>query len=78
MAIDAASFSELVAPIEYALDAQGRLVELHARMRNLRMETFDLIVDTVIRFDYGDPGPLPEPVPTLPPESPAPAPAAAN
>ncbi len=69
MAIDAEPFTELAAPIEFALDAQGRLVELHALLRNTNQETFDLLVDTVITISYDDPGKLPEPVPTWNPGS---------
>lgn len=64
MAIDAESFTELAAPIDFALDAEGRLVELHALMRNTNQETFDLVIDTIITFSYDDPGKLPDPVPT--------------
>jgi hypothetical protein len=64
MAIDAESFTEFKNGLEFALDDQGRLVELHALMRNKNQQTFDLLVDTVITFGYEDPGPLPEPVPT--------------
>jgi hypothetical protein len=67
MAVDAESFTVLVAPIDFEIDDQGRLIELHARMRNTRVDTFDLIVDTVITFGYDAPGPLPDPVPTAPP-----------
>jgi hypothetical protein len=69
MAIDAEPFTDLVAPIEFALDDQGRLVELHALMRNTNQETFDLLVDTVITISYEDPGKLPAPVPTWNPAS---------
>lgn len=67
MAIDAEPFTELAAPIEFALDAEGRLVELHALMRNTNQATFDLLVDTVITISYATPGKLPEPVPTWDP-----------
>ena len=65
MAIDAEAFTVLVAPIEFALDAQGRLVELHARMRNANQETFDLVVDTVITISYQGSRVLPAPLPLL-------------
>jgi hypothetical protein len=67
MAVDAEPFTVLVAPIDYKLDDQGRLIELHARMRNTNMDVFDLVVDSVIAFRYDAPGPLPDPVPTAPP-----------
>jgi hypothetical protein len=67
MAIDAASFSELTGPLEYSLDDGGRLIALHATLRNTRVDAFDLIVDTVITFSYDPPpGALPEPAPRLP------------
>ncbi|HET7495091.1 MAG TPA: hypothetical protein VFJ80_06550 [Candidatus Limnocylindrales bacterium] len=67
MAIDAASFSELTGPLEYGLDEGGRLVALHATLRNTRVEGFDLIVDTRISLTYDPPpGALPEPAPRLP------------
>lgn len=69
MAIDGEPFTDLVAPIEFALDGQGRLVEIHALMRNTNQETFDLLVDTVITVSYADPGKLPAPVPTWDPGS---------
>jgi len=42
LAIDAEAFSVLVAPIEFSLDGAGRLIELHAVLRNTRMTTYDL------------------------------------
>jgi hypothetical protein len=73
MAIDAAPFTVLAAPIDFSLDPQGRLVQLHARMRNTNMEAFDLIVETVITFRYDSPPRLlPEPLPTAPPPAPLP------
>jgi hypothetical protein len=67
MAIDAGSFSELLGPIEFSLDEAGRLVALHARLRNTRVDAFDLVVDTRISLTYDPaPGALPEPAPLLP------------
>jgi hypothetical protein len=74
MAIDAASFTELTEPLSFALDDQGRLVEIRGLMRNTRMETFDLLVEVVITLRYADPLPAlpaPEPIwtpPALPTE----------
>jgi hypothetical protein len=66
VAVDAAPFTELVGPFEYAIDAQGRLAQIHAVARNTRLEAYDLIVDTVITFDYPSTAdPLPEPSPAL-------------
>jgi hypothetical protein len=73
LAIDAAAFSELSGPIEYSIDTSGRLAQLHATVRNLRMETFDLLTDVVVTFTYDpSPGALPDPVPTAPPFVPIP------
>jgi hypothetical protein len=68
MAIDAASFTELAGPIRFAFDAHGRLAQLEATMRNTNSEVFDLIVVTVITFEYPDTAPaLPQPLPAAPP-----------
>jgi len=67
MAVDAASFSELTGPIEYGFDDAGRLVRLHAVVRNTRIEEWDYLVDVVIAFGYGDAGPIPDPSPALRP-----------
>jgi hypothetical protein len=72
MAIDAETFTELRGPLVFALDGEGRLVEIRALMRNTRMETFDLLVETVIAISYPAELPaLPEPEPIwTPPEPP--------
>jgi hypothetical protein len=67
MAVDAAPFTELSAPVTFALDDSGRLVELRATMRNTNIDVFDLLVDTVITFDYATPPPLPDPLPAYAP-----------
>jgi hypothetical protein len=67
LAIDGADFTELREPISFAVDDQGRLVELVAVMRNTNSEVFDLIVTTTITFRYGDVPALPEPQPVAPP-----------
>lgn len=72
MAVDAASFTELAAPLSFAFDDQGRLVEIRALMRNTRMETYDLLVETVITITYPDARPtLPDPSPLKPADQPA-------
>lgn len=74
MAVDAEPFTEFVEPIQFAIDDQGRLGQLIARMRNTNSEVFDLIVETTITFDYENvPSELPRPEPLAPP---APPPAA--
>ncbi len=72
LATDGAPFTQLVEPISFALDEQGRLVRLSARMRNTNLDTFDLIVETVITFRYGTAPALPEPQPTWVPPTPDP------
>lgn len=71
MAIDAARFTVLAEPISFALDEEGRLVQLTAVMRNTNIDVFDLLVETVITFRYGTAAALPEPVPTWNPDAPA-------
>jgi len=72
MAVDATSFSEFAGPVELTFDAQGRLAAIHARVRNTRVTTFDLIVDVTVTLDFATPpGPLPDPVPAAPPPTPA-------
>jgi hypothetical protein len=70
LAIDGASFSELREPIAFALDEQGRLVELTSVIRNTNSDIFDLIVTTTITFRYGSTPALPLPVPLAPPPVP--------
>ena len=67
MAIDAASFTELVGPLEFTVDTKGRLIGIHALTRNLRMTTYDLLVDVVIEIRYDTSPGLPDPDPTLAP-----------
>lgn len=63
------AYTDLIAPIEFAFDDQGRLARIHAVALNTTMTDFDLVVDTVIVLRYDvDPGPLPDPVPTWDPE----------
>jgi len=49
-AVGTLDYTELLGPMTFALDGQGRLVELRALMRNTKLETFDLLVETVITF----------------------------
>lgn len=72
MAVDAASYSEITEPVDLTFDAQGRLAVLHARVRNTRVTTFDLIVDVTVTFDFDSAtGPLPDPVPLAPSPTPS-------
>jgi hypothetical protein len=63
MAVDLAASSELTGPIEYGFDDAGRLVRLHAVVRNTQVEDWDYLVDVVITLGYGDAGPIPDPKP---------------
>lgn len=67
VAADGAPFTELVAPAEFTVDAEGRLAQLHIVGRNTNLDVYDLLVDTTITFAYPDQAaPLPEPVPARP------------
>jgi len=73
-AVGTLDYTELLGPMTFALDGQGRLVELRALMRNTKLETFDLLVETVITFRYPPERlVLPDPVPALPEETPRPS-----
>ena len=73
-AVGTADYTELIGPMSFALDGEGRLVELRALMRNTRLETFDLLVETTITFRYAaEPLTLPDPTPALPVETPRPS-----
>jgi hypothetical protein len=77
LAIDGADFTELREPIAFALDAQGRVIELTAVMRNTNLDLYDLIVTTTITFHYDAVPALPEPLPAAPPPA-TPAPESAG
>lgn len=67
VAVDGASFTELTGPIEFSLDAQGRLAQLHVVARNTNLDVYDLLVDTTITFGYPSAAPdLPVPSPARP------------
>jgi hypothetical protein len=73
-AVGTLEYTELLGPMSFALDEDNRLVEIGAVMRNLRMETFDLLVTTTVTLRYPtEPLVLPEPVPAMPPETPRPS-----
>lgn len=63
VAAKGASYTKLTKPIEFGLDPQGRLAQIHAVALNTTMTDYDLVVDTTIDFAYSDPGPLPAPDP---------------
>ncbi|MBA2721227.1 MAG: hypothetical protein H0U52_18590 [Chloroflexi bacterium] len=67
VAADGAPFTELVAPLDFAFDDQGRLAQVHVLARNTNLDVYDLLIDTTITFAYPDQAaPLPEPVPARP------------
>lgn len=67
IAVDGASFTELRGPLEYGFDDAGRLVRIHAVARNTNVDTWDLLLDVVITFGYGDAGAIPDPSPIVVP-----------
>jgi hypothetical protein len=75
IAVDLAAATEIDDPAELAFDDAGRLIGLRVVARNTHLATYDLLVETVIRFAYPErapPLPAPEPVyvePTPEPES---------
>ncbi len=73
IAPDLAEMTELRGPARLAFDESGRLIGLTIIARNTHLETWDLIVETVITFAYpADLPPLPEPRPTYVEPTPAP------
>lgn len=67
VAADGQSFTELVAPLEFTVDAEGRLAQIHVLARNTNLDVYDLLIDTTITFSYPDQAaPLPEPAPARP------------
>jgi hypothetical protein len=74
VAADGLSFTEIREPIEIRLDNAGRLAALRIIARNTNQTTYDLIVETTIRFLYGGVGPLPGPEPAYAVPTPTPAP----
>lgn len=67
IASDGAPFTELVEPVDFAFDDQGRLIHLRVVARNTNLDVYDLLVDTTITFAYpATAAALPEPVPARP------------
>src|SRR5204863_290981 len=67
IASDGAGFTELVAPLEFAFDDQGRLAQVHVLARNTNLDVYDLLIDTTITFAYPTTAaPLPDPSPARP------------
>ena len=72
VAPDLAPATELSGPTGFALDDAGRLVTLTVTARNTNMETYDLVVETVITLRYPErPPELPDPLPAYVAPSPA-------
>jgi hypothetical protein len=73
IAVDLAEATELIEPVSLAFDADGRLIGLKAVARNIHVETHDLVITTVITFEYPERAPaLPKPEPRHVEPSPAP------
>ncbi|MCI0345011.1 MAG: hypothetical protein L0221_06130 [Chloroflexi bacterium] len=68
IAVDLGPKSELRGAIEFQLDGLGRLVLLRANVRNLNEQTFDLVTEVTIEFDWSGPGNLPKPEPVIDPD----------
>jgi hypothetical protein len=67
IAADGAGFTELVAPLDFAFDDQGRLAQIHVLARNTNLDVYDLLSDTTITFAYPTTAaPLPDPSPARP------------
>ena len=65
IAVDLAIATEIDDPADLAFDDAGRLLGLRVVARNTHLETYDLLVETVIRFAYPErapPLPVPDPV----------------
>lgn len=67
VAADGEAYTELTAPVEFAFDASGRLVRIHAVALNTNLDEFDLVVDTLITIRYDGVGGLPQAEPTWAP-----------
>jgi hypothetical protein len=64
IAVDLAGATELLEPAELAFDDAARLVGLRVLARNIHLDRFDLLVETVITFAYPESTPeLPKPEP---------------
>jgi hypothetical protein len=68
VAADGASFTQLIAPVEFGFDGAGRLVRIRAVALNTNLTEHDLVVDTVITISYEDVNALPQPDPVWVPE----------
>lgn len=67
IAADGAPFTELVAPLDFAFDAEGRLAQVHVLARNMNLDGYDLLIDTTITFAYpAAAAELPQPLPVRP------------
>jgi hypothetical protein len=73
IAVDLAEATELIEPVSLAFDDDGRLIGLKAVARNVHYQAHDLVITTVITFEYPDRAPaLPGPEPAYVEPSPAP------
>ena len=77
IAVDLASATEIDDPADLAFDDAGRLIGLRVVARNTHLETYDLLVETVIRFAYPERAP-PLPDPAAQPAAGGPTPGAAS
>ncbi len=64
IAVDLAEATELIEPVTLAFDADGRLIGLRAVARNIHFAAHNLVISTVITFEYPLTAPeLPRPEP---------------
>jgi hypothetical protein len=65
VAADGLAFTETTFPVEAWFDAEGRLVRLVARARNLNQDTWDLVLETALAFEAGPAGARPAALPAF-------------
>jgi hypothetical protein len=72
VAADGHDFTDGTFDFEVWFDPSSKLGRIVIRARNLNQTAYDLVSETVITFQRGRGGSVPEPVPTMAPESPPP------
>lgn len=75
VAADGLAFTEATFPIEVWFDADGRLVRVVARARNLNQDVWDLVLETVVSLDFTPAGTRPASQPAFDPAAKPAAPA---
>lgn len=75
VAADGLAFTEPVFPVELWFDADGDLVRVVARARNLNQDVWDLVIETVVTFEDAPAGARPAAAPAFDPAAKPAAPA---